>query len=127
MHAAFLGEQISFPRIAGTARRHHVSPLVVSTPREWDQMIPRQAFPMAELSLSPVTVLAAIAIASEEECVGDLTAESAGDMDKFDETDDRRFGQCQPFTSDNVAGVRLDNLGFPLNDETKGSPQRDHC
>jgi hypothetical protein len=126
MHAAFLGEQISFPRIAGTARRHHVGPLVVSTAGERDQMIPSEAFAVAELPLSPVTVLAAVAVASEEECVGDLTAEAAGYVHELDETDDGGFRQCQSFTSDYVAGVRLDDLGFPLDDETKGSPERDH-
>jgi hypothetical protein len=90
-------------------------------------MIPSQAFPVAELSMAAVAVLAAIAIASKEECVGDLTAEAAGNVDELNETDDRRFWECQSFASDDVSRVRLDNLGFPLNDETERSPERDHC
>jgi hypothetical protein len=90
-------------------------------------VIPGQAFAVAELSLAAVTVLAAISITSEEECIGDLSAEPAGHMDEFDEANDGRFGQGQSFASDHVTGVRFDDLGFPFDDQAKGSPERDHC
>ena len=55
-------------------------------------MIPGQALAVAQIRLAPVTILAAVAIASEEECVGDLTAEAAGNVDELDEPEDRGFG-----------------------------------
>jgi hypothetical protein len=55
-------------------------------------VIPRQALPVPELGLTPVAVLAAVTIAGKEECVGDLAAETAGNMDEFDESYYRRFG-----------------------------------
>jgi hypothetical protein len=89
-------------------------------------MIPGQALTVAELALSPVAVLAPIAVASEEECIGDLTAKAAGHMYEFDEADDGWFGQCESFASYDVAGVRFDNLGFSLDHQTEGTPQRHH-
>ena len=101
-------------------------PVVVAAPGERDQVVPGEAFAVAQIGLAPVAVLAAVAIASEEECVGDLAAEAAGNVDEFDEPDDRWFGKCQAFASDDVTGIRFDDLGFALDDQTEGSPDRDH-
>jgi hypothetical protein len=90
-------------------------------------MVPRQALTVTELPLAPMAVLTPITIAGEEECVGDLAAEAAGHMNELDEANNSWFRQCQSFTSDDIAGIRFDDLGFPFDYETKGSPQRDHC
>jgi hypothetical protein len=76
--------------------------------------------------MASVAVLAPIAIASKEECVGDLTAEAAGNVDEFDEAYDRRFRERQTFASNDVAPVRFDDLGLALYDQSKGTPDRDH-
>ena len=126
MHAALLGQVIPLPRVAGAAGGHHVGPLVVAAARERDQVIPRQALAVAQLELAPVAVLAAVAVAGEEECVGDLATEAAGDVHELDQADDRWFGQCEAFASDDVARVRLDDLGLALDDQAQGPPDRDH-
>jgi hypothetical protein len=79
-----------------------------------------------EVRLTAMAILAAVTIASEEECVGDLTAETAGDVNEFDESYDRGFGKRQPLTSNDVAPVRLDDLGLALDDQSKGTPDRNH-
>ena len=89
-------------------------------------MVPGQALPMPELSLPAVAVLAPITVASKEECVGDLTAKAAGDVNELDESYYRWFGKRQPFTSNDVAPVRFDDLGLALYDQSKGTPDRDH-
>jgi hypothetical protein len=73
-----------------------------------------------------MAILAAVTIASEEECIGDLTAEAAGDMNELDESYDRGFGESESFTSNDVASVRFDDLGLALDDQSKGTPDRDH-
>jgi hypothetical protein len=90
-------------------------------------MVAREALAVSQIHLGTVAVLAPVAITSEEECVGDLTAEAAGNVDELDQADDRRFGQREAFTSNAVAPVRFDDLGFALDDETKSTPDRDHC
>jgi hypothetical protein len=47
-------------------------------------MVPGEAFPVPQVELVPMTVLAPVAVASEEECVGDLAAEAAGNVDELD-------------------------------------------
>ena len=126
MHAALLGQVIALPRIAGAAGGHHVGPLVVAAPRERNQVIPRQALAVPQLELAPMAVLAAVAVASEEECVGDLATEAAGDVDELDQPDDGWFRECQAFASDDVARVRFDDLGLALDHQTQGPPDRDH-
>jgi hypothetical protein len=81
---------------------------------------------MPEVRLAPMAILAAVTIASEEECIGDLTAEAAGDVNELDESYYRRFGKRQPFTSNDVAPIRFHDLGFALDDQSKGTPDRDH-
>ena len=126
MHTAFLREVVPFSCIAGAAGGHHIGPVVVAAAGERDQVIPGQALPVAQIGLPAMTVLAAVAISSKEECVGDLTTEAAGNVDELDESDDCRFGKNQSFASDNVAVIRLDDLGFPLNYQPEGTPHRDH-
>jgi len=81
---------------------------------------------MAQIQLPPMTVLAPVAISSKEECVGDLTTEAAGNVDELDEPDDCRFGKNQSFASDNVSVIRLDDLGFTLDDQPEGTPHWYH-
>jgi len=89
-------------------------------------MVSRETLAVSQVALAPMTVLAAVAIASEEECVGDLTAEAAGDVDELNESYDRGFGKRQALTAHDVVRVRLDDLGFALYHQSKGSPDRDH-
>jgi hypothetical protein len=76
--------------------------------------------------MASVAVLAPITIASKEECVGDLTAEAAGNVDELDQSYDRWFRKRQTFASDDVAPVRFDDLGFALDYQPEGTPDRDH-
>ena len=89
-------------------------------------MVPCETLPVPQIGLPPMAVLAAVTIASEEECIGDLTAEAAGDVNEFDESYYRGFGKRQPFTSNEVGPVRFDDLGLALDDQSKGTPDRDH-
>jgi len=68
-------------------------------------MVPGETLAVSEIALPPMTILAAVAIASEEECVGDLTAEAAGDVDELDESYDRRFRKRQALTAHDVVRV----------------------
>ena len=79
-------------------------------------MIAREALAVPQLGLSPVAVLAAVAIASEEECVGDLAAETAGNVNELDQAYYRGFGKRESFTSNAVVPVRFDDLGLALDD-----------
>ena len=83
-------------------------------------MIARQALAMAELELAALAVLAAVVIAGEEEGVGDLAAEAAGDVNELDEAYDGGSGKRESFAADDVNAVRLDDFRFPLDHE----PQR---
>jgi hypothetical protein len=91
VHATLFGQVIALPRIARAASSDHVTPLVVATPGKWGQVIPGEALPMPQITLSPMAILASVTIASKEECVGDLAAEAAGNVDELDEAYDRRF------------------------------------
>jgi hypothetical protein len=81
---------------------------------------------MPEVRLPTMAILAAVTIAGEEECVGDLAAETAGNVDELDESDDRWFRERQTFASNAVAPIRFDDLGFALDYQPKGAPDRDH-
>jgi hypothetical protein len=89
-------------------------------------VISGQALPVPQIRLPAVTVLAPVAVASKEECVGDLTTEAAGNVDELDEPDDCRFGKYQSFASDDIAIVRFDDLGLALDNQPEGTPHRDH-
>jgi hypothetical protein len=81
---------------------------------------------VAQLRLPPVAVLTAVTVAGEEECVGDLAAETAGNVNELDESDDRRFGKRQSFASNEIAAIGFDDLRLSLDDEAERTPNRNH-
>ena len=83
-------------------------------------MVARQALARAQLGLAPVAVLAPVLVAGEEEGVGDVAAEAAGDVHELDEADDGWPWDGQPLTSHVFGSVGLDDLGLALDDQ----PQR---
>src|SRR5215203_7127021 len=89
-------------------------------------MVARKTLAVPEVGLAPVAVLAPVTIAGEEEGVGDLTAEAAGDVHELHQAYDRRFGQRESFAPNDVNTVRFNDLGFALYDQTKGTPDRNH-
>jgi hypothetical protein len=127
MHPALLREVVALPGITGATGSDDVGPVVVSAPGERDEVISGEAFPVPQVTLAAMAVLAAIAISSKQECVGDLTAEAAGNVHELDESYYGRFGKGQPFASDDVATVRFDYLGFPFDHQAQRTPDRDHC
>jgi hypothetical protein len=126
MHPTLLRQVVSLSSIAGTTGGHHVGPVVITAAGEWNQVVPRQALTVPEIGLSPVAVLAPIAISSKEECIGDLAAEAAGYVDELDEPNNCRFGKGQSFTSNDVPIIRFDNLRLAFDDQAESTPYRDH-
>src|SRR5437879_13595470 len=89
LHPRLLGQQVPLARVAARARREHVGPGVRPAPRQRYQVIPSEALPRPEVALGAAAKLAAVVVTGEEEGVGDLTAEAAGDVHELHETDDR--------------------------------------
>jgi hypothetical protein len=76
--------------------------------------------------LAPVAVHASVAVPREEKGVGDLAAESAGNVNEADQTDDGGTGKFHPRTSNDVGVVRLHDFSLALDDQTQSSPHRYH-
>ena len=89
-------------------------------------MIPGQTLPMLQLELTPVAVLAAVVVPSEEERVGNLTAETARDVDELRQANDRGARQCQTLRAYGPSRVSLDNLGLSVNDQTQCALEGHH-
>ena len=126
VHAAFLGKVIPLPGVARAACGDDVAPFVVTAARKRNQVIPRETLPVAQVGLAPMAILATVAIASEEECVGDLTSKAAGNVHELDQSYDRWFRERQTFASNEVAPIGFDDLGFTLDHKPEGAPDRDH-
>ena len=74
---------------------------------------------MTELLLAAAAELTAVVVASEEECVGDLTTEAAGHMYELDQPDHRWPGNGQPLALHHRS-IRLHDLRLAVDHE----PQR---
>ena len=98
----------------------------LSTTGKRNQVIPGQALAMPQLDLVAMAVLAAVVVAREEEGVGDLTAEAAGDVHELDKADDGGPGNDETFTSNDIVSLGLDDLRFAFDDQPKGSPNGHH-
>jgi hypothetical protein len=89
-------------------------------------VVPGQALAVTQIGLAPMAVLAAVTITGKEECVGDLTAKAAGNVDELDQSYNRGFGERQAFASNAVTPIRFDDLGLALDNQPEGTPDRDH-
>ena len=83
------------------------------------QVVTREALAGPEVGLRPVAVLAPVVVSREEECVGDLATEAAGNVHELHQTDDGRSGHDEARTSYVIAGVSLNDLGLPVDHQTK--------
>src|SRR5437879_5299044 len=118
MHPGFLRQQIALPRVTATARRQHVGPSVGAAARQRYQVISCQALSVPQLVLAAPAELAAVVVTSEEEGVGDLTAEATRHVNELDETDNGRPGDLEALAA-HYGTVRLDDLRLAVNDEAQ--------
>jgi len=126
VHPDFLWKPVSFARVARAARGDDVRPVVRPSARERHEVIARERLARLELRDVASTVLAAIVIAREQERVRHLSAEPPRNVNELCESNDRRARQSEPLRSNDAIMVRLDNLGFAVDDEAKGPSHRDH-
>jgi hypothetical protein len=71
---------------------------------------------LPQLLLRATAELAAVVIAREQECVGDLAAEAAGDVDEANEANDCGTGNRESLAMDRRA-LRLYYLSLAVNNE----------
>src|SRR5688500_14610559 len=96
--------------VTGRAGGHHILPAVVATAGYRDDVIPSQKLPVLQRRPVTIAVLAAVAVAGEEEGIGDLTAESAGYVNEAGEANDDRTGNLFPLTSKDSGRVDFEHL-----------------
>ena len=125
MHAAFNRQPISLARVTGAAGGNHVGPGIFPAPRQRNEVVAGQTFPVAKIRLRSMTVLAPVVVASKKENVGNLSPEASRHPYETDEADDGRPRQAQSFATDDVVALRFDDFGLPVDDEPKRSPDRD--
>src|SRR6266542_767483 len=89
-------------------------------------MIARHRFARPQIELRPSAVLTAVAVAREKECVRNLAAEAAGNVNEASEPDDRGTRNSQPLGADDTIVVGLDDLRLSIYDKTKRPTKRDH-
>src|SRR5512138_3504930 len=89
-------------------------------------MVAGERFARLELELKTPAVLAAIAIAREEEGVGDLAAELARHVDESRKPDDEGTRQGQSLGADYPFGICLDDFSLPIDHQPQRSSERHH-
>src|SRR5581483_2944007 len=117
MHPDLLRQAVGLPSIARPTRRNDVRPIVRPTARERDEMVARQRLARLELRRGAAAVLAAVAIAREEEGVRHLATETAGHMNELHEPNDDRPWQRHALRAHDALHVRLDDLGLAVDHE----------
>jgi len=94
-------------------------------PPQRHQVVAREALARPQLARRPPAELAAVVVAREEEGVGDLTAEAAGNVDELDEANDGGARQRESLAADGRS-FGLDDLGLMVDDQPQGPPHRHH-
>ena len=117
MHSDLARQAVRLASVARAACGDDVRPLVRAATRQRNEVIARERFARLQLDLKPAAVLAAVAIAREEERVGDLAAESAGDVNEPRQPDDCRARKRESLGADHLVVICLDDLGLSVNDQ----------
>src|SRR5690606_35554981 len=103
--------------VAGRACRHDVLPRIRPAPGHRHDVVPRQELPMPQVRAMAPAVHAAVAVAREEKCVGDLAAELPGNVDEANEADHGGTGELPFLRSERSTLVHLEDLGLLVDDE----------
>src|SRR5918993_4656104 len=111
VHAAFHRQAVALPRVALGARRHHIVPGVRAAARDRLDVVAGQAVTATEVASVSRAVLAAVAIAGEEDRVRHVLAQTAGYLDVLDEPDHERVRVLGPLRAEPAGQGRLDALG----------------
>lgn len=85
-------------------------------------MIPGEELPTPEFATVATAVLAGVAVPGEEEGIGHLAAEPAGYVDKANQADHERQRNLYVFRPERPSMIRLEDLGFLVQDQTHGPP-----
>jgi hypothetical protein len=121
VHADFLRQMIALAIVAGRTRRDHVEPRIPAAARDRQDMVARQELTPAQLRLVLATVHAAIAVAREQECVGDLATEAAWDVNESDEADNRGGLEALTLGMKYSGRVDLEDFGLAVDDKAQSS------
>jgi hypothetical protein len=78
-----------------------------------------------QLVLAAPTELAAVVVAGEEERVGDLATEPAGNVDELDETDDCGSRDLESLAAHDCT-IGLDDLRLAVDDKAQRPAHRHH-
>src|SRR4051812_22929090 len=126
MHSDLFRQAIALSRITGAASGDDVVPVVRTAARQGDQVIARERLAELELRRVAAAVLATVAVAREEEGVGDLASEPTRDVNELREANDGGAWHREAPGADNLILVRFDNFGLPIDHEAQSPPHRDH-
>ena len=89
-------------------------------------MVPGKELPALQLTPVPTTVLAGIVVPGEEKSIGDLTAESPGDLDEPNKAYDEGKWEFRVLGTKGPGMVGLQELSLPVEHEANRPPYRDH-
>src|SRR5437773_12438605 len=81
-------------------------------------MIAGQALALPQLLLRAAAELAAVVVASKQECVGDLAAEAARDVNEANQANDGGTWHRHSLAMD-WRSLGLDDFGLPVNDQSQ--------
>lgn len=126
MHSNLTRQTVRLASVAWTARCYDVRPFVRSAARQRNEVVTRERFAGLQLDLVSSTVLAAIAIAREQERVGYLAPETPRNMDEPRKTNDERAWQRQSLGADNPLGICFDDFCLSVDDQPQRSSERHH-
>src|SRR3989442_8620929 len=118
MHTDFLGQQVPFAGVAARAGGEDVRPGVRAAAGEGHEMIARQTLTLPQLLLRAAAELAAVVVASKQECIGDLTAEAARDVHEANQANDGGPWDRHSLTVDRRS-LGLDDLGLAIDQQAQ--------
>jgi hypothetical protein len=119
-HTQLVAQMAALAIVARRARGDDVVPGIQSAARDRNDVIARKEFAAAQLSAVTTTILTTVTVAGEEERVGNLAAELAGDVNESFQADDGWTGECAFLGVENATIIDFEYFGFLVNDE----PQR---
>jgi hypothetical protein len=89
-------------------------------------MVARQRFARLELDLKTAAVLAAVAVAREQERVRHLASETTGHVNEARETDHRWTRERQPLGTNDTIEISFYDFSLSVDDQPQCTAQWDH-
>ena len=117
-------QPVALAIVARRTRRHDIVPRVSTTPGNRENVVPGKELPALQLTAVAATILTAIPVASEEECIRDLPAKPPRHLNEAHQANNSRIRNITALGAKRSGAIGFQDLCLVVQHQADRAPSR---